>query len=306
MAVSLRNIAVGVGILFAAAGAVVATSASTAAGQTCCQPPSPPPPPPPPPCCQAPRNLIVNVPGVSVASANVHVGAVSSSVAVAGVSTSVSSGVAVGSAASGQTIIFGGGGGYVQQPSLQSTIRGLNVSGGLETRTVEEEVPTVENYCIDKVTETRVTRPVQAMCVDDRNVPHPASRMDEELKVDGRRSGEIFRCLAGSRMQVTLGHMVNGNASFEKGETFSCAKGQALWHVAGGKLECRAQTAERNCNERSLLRRYGPGVKLVEMASQTKICEPATRTRMTRVTRQVQVARPSIAGDLVLDGGVGN
>jgi hypothetical protein len=299
MIVSWRNIMASVGIAALAAGAV------SAFGQTtpCCQVPAPQPSATPSGCCTPPRNLVVNVPGVSVSSANVSVGAVSSSVAVAGVSTSVSAGVSSGVSASGGTIIFGGGrGGWYQPSGAQSTIRGLNVEGGLETRTVEEDV--TENYCIDRTREQRQVRPVQAMCVDDRGVPHPASRLDEDAQVGRDFNGEVYRCLAGSHMQVTLGRMVDGRANFDQGDTFSCQKGDALWHAPGGRLECKPQRVERNCNERSLLRRYGPGVKLVEVASTESYCEPATRTQ--RVARQVQVPRPTVAGDLVLDGGVGN
>jgi hypothetical protein len=106
-------------------------------------------------------------------------------------------------------------------------------------------------------------------------------------------------------MQVTLGEMKDGKPSFAAGETFSCQKGEALWHAPGGKLSCKPQKAERNCNERSLLRKYGPGVKLVEVAQAKKICEPATRTKITKVKKEVQVPRPTATGDLDLTGGVG-
>lgn len=46
--------------------------------------------------------------------------------------------------------------------------------------------------------------------------------------MDSRCSGEIYRCVAGTHMQVTMGEMVNGAASFGTGETFSCGKGEAL------------------------------------------------------------------------------
>lgn len=73
MNVSWRHILAGAGIVTFAA-----TVGLTAMGQQCnsCAPPSPPPPPPPVSnCCQVPRNLLVNVPAVSVATANVNVGA---------------------------------------------------------------------------------------------------------------------------------------------------------------------------------------------------------------------------------------
>lgn len=304
MNVSWRHILAGAGV-----ATFAATMALTAMGQQCntCAPPSPPPPPPPVTnCCQAPRNITVNVPGVNVATANVNVGATSTVVASAGVSTTLSSGVVVSGGASGGASFFGGGGGYYSNPGIaQSTISGLAVDGGYETRLVEEAIKGTEEYCVDKIVEEFRTRPVQALCIDDRNTPHPASRVDGELSVSGNYNGELYRCVAGTHMQVTLGEMIDGKASFDTGETFSCGKGEALYHSRGGVLQCRIQVAERNCNERSLLRKFGPGVKLVSMPVKKTICEPARRETITKVVKEVKVPRPVVAGDLVLDGGVG-
>jgi len=305
MNVSWRHMLAGAGI-----ATLIGTAALTAAGQQCntCAPPSPPPPPPPSSsCCQTPRNLIVNVPGVNVATANVHVGATSTVVASAGVSTTLSSGVVVSSGGSADAgAFFGGSGGYYSNPGVaQSTITGLEVDGGYETRLVEEAIAGTEEYCVDRIVEEFKTRPVQALCIDDRNTPHPASRVDGEMSVSGNYNGELYRCVAGTHMQVTLGEMVDGKASFDSGETFSCAKGEALYHSRGGVLQCRMQTAERNCNERSLLRKFGPGVKLVSVPVRKNICEPATRQTVTKVVKEVKVPRPIAAGNLVLDGGVG-
>lgn len=304
MIVSWRHMLAGAGLL-AIAGTVTAIGQQSHCG-TCAPPPSPPPPPPSHGCCDVPRNLIVNVPGVNVATANVSVGATSTVVAAAGVSTTLASGVVVSGGASAGGYAYGGGGGYYSNPGIgQSTISGLAVDGGYETKLVEESVAGVEEYCIDKIIEELKTRPIQAMCVDDKNTPHPASRVDGEVAVDSNYNGEIYRCVAGTHMQVTMGAMVNGAASFDTGETFSCAKGEALWHSKGGVLSCRVQTPERNCNERSLLRKFGPGVKLVQVKSKKNYCEPATRQTVTKVVKEVKVPRVIPAGDLQLDGGVG-
>ena len=305
MTVSWRHMLAGAGLATA-----IATVGLTAAGQSCstCGPVSPPPPPPPPSaCCQTPRNLSVNVPGVNVATANVHVGATSLAVASANASSMATAGVyGQASTSGGAGVIFGGGGGYYSNPGVPtSTISNLTINGGYETKLVEEDVRGTEEICVDKIVEDRRTRPVQAVCIDDRNTPHPASRVDGEMAVDTRQSGEIFRCMAGTHMQVTLGELVEGKASFEKADTFSCAKGEALWHGAGGVIQCRRQTPERDCNERSLLRKYGPGVKLVQVTTSKTICEPTMRQTITKVVKEVKVARPVAAGNLVLDGGVG-
>jgi hypothetical protein len=292
-------------IAFAAAGGLTATGQ----GAGCCRPPSPPPPPPPSSCCKAPSNVVVNVPGVSVAAANVRVGASTNAIASAGASATTAAGVVVGSGASGGAYGFayggGGGGGYGTAGVAQSSISGLVLDGGYETKTVEEEIAATESYCLDRIIEDVRMRPVQAMCIDDKNTPHPASRTDGALEVSPTYNGEIYRCVAGTHMQVTLGTVEGGSPSFASGETFSCAKGESLWHAKGGQLACRPQTPERNCNERSLLRKFGPGVKMIEVSAKKTYCEPATRTTVSKVAKQVKVPRAIPAGDLVLDGGVG-
>lgn len=306
MSVSWRHMLAGAGIA-TAMGTVGLTAIGQSCG-TCVAPPRSPPTPPSTSCCQTPRSLVVNVPGVNVATANVSVGATSTAVASASASGTASAGAySSGSSSAGAGAYFlGGGGGYYSNPGVaQSTISNLSVDGGYDTRLVEEQVIGSENYCIDKLVEELKTRPLQAVCIDDKNTPHPASRVDGDVQVDNRYSGEVYRCVAGTHMQVTKGEMVNGVASFDTGETFSCAKGEALWHKPGGELECRTQIPERNCNERSLLRKFGPGVKLVRVSEKKTLCEPATRQTMTKVVKEVKVARPVAAGNLVLDGGVG-
>ena len=56
-----------------------------------------------------------------------------------------------------------------------------------------------------------------------------------------------------------------GDINFDHGQTMSCGRNEALWFGNGGVLECRPQREERDCNERSLLRRYGAGVKILTM-----------------------------------------
>ena len=104
-------------------------------------------------------------------------------------------------------------------------------------------------------------------------------------------------------MQVTIAHW-SEHISFDGGDTMSCAKGEALYHVAGGaaaadgghggRLECRPQRPARDCNERSLLRRFGAGVKVLWIA----ITERYTAYREESV-------QGSTATAMSLDGGVG-
>ena len=285
MNVSWRHMLAAASAAALAAGGVAVAGPPGGCHSSC----SPPPPPPPPShgCCQTPSNLIVNVPGVSVATANVNVGATSTVVAAAGVSTTLSSGVVVSGGGSAGSIVYGGGGGYYSNSAVpQSSIGNLNVFA--------------EDYCIDKIVEELQARPVQALCIDDANTPHPASRLDDAANVDANYEGEVFRCVAGTHMQVTVGHIKDGKASFDAGDTFSCVKGESLWHSKGGVLQCRMQTPERNCNERSLLRKFGPGVKIVQVATKKNFCEPAGK-----VAGATRIPRAVAAGSLVLDGGVG-
>jgi hypothetical protein len=138
---------------------------------------------------------------------------------------------------------------------------------------------------------------IMAVCMDAKMIPHPASQVIPGRDVAESYDGELFRCLAGAQMQYTIADY-SGEVSFDKGQTVTCAKNQALHHSPGGKLECRAQKAARDCNERSLLRRYGAGIKILKMAY--------TETYTAYRTEMVQSsASASAALGMALDGGVG-
>lgn len=255
------------------------------------------------PCCKGPKGPSVHVPGVNVTGPNVIVNQ-------GNIVTNTQSylNTSVVSGGEGGVIIAGGGGGYFAAQGVAPTsINQLNVAGAEEKylETVTEKVPTTEEYCEDKVSIQKTVRPVQAVCLDDKGTPHPASRVDASDRVPTGYKGELFRCMAGTSMQVTLGSVEHGSASFAHGETFACRKGEALVHDRGGNLACAPQTPERDCNERSLLRRHGPGIKLVEARIKNKVCVPKTRTVMKSVQRQVERTRASTAQSMVFDGGVG-
>ncbi len=190
-------------------------------------------------------------------------------------------------------------------PVIPSTLD-LNVAGSTRVQeTVTERVPVQEEVCVDKVVDHVAVVPVRAVCIDDMGTPHPASRIDEDQSVDESFSGEVFRCVAGTSMQVTLGQLVQGQADFSQASGFSCEKGQALFHKSGGELVCAPQTPQRNCNERSLLRKYGPGLKLIKTHVKGKVCEPTLQTRYETVQRDVVKDVPLPAQPITLDGGVG-
>jgi hypothetical protein len=261
------------------------------------------------PCCNGPKGPRVHIPGVNVSGPNVMVTGPNITVNQGSTITNTQSFLNTNIVGRGESnVIISGGGLYFPAHGVApTTITGLNVSGGEETfiETITEKVPTTEDYCEDQISIQSIVRAVQAVCLDDTGTPHPASRIDASDRVPAAYKGELFRCMAGTRMQVTLGSVENGQASFAKGESFACQKGEALVHGRGGDLSCAPQVPQRDCNERSLLRRYGPGIKLVEARVQTKTCIPRTRTVMKMVERQVERTRESKAQSMIFDGGVG-
>ncbi|MEQ8557123.1 MAG: hypothetical protein RIB03_02310 [Henriciella sp.] len=314
MRVSTRNIlAAGAGL---AALATVAGAAFAGGGSGCntCNTP------PPPPsytskdnsgCCNRGKSHGVIVPGVNIAGPNISI--TGTNVNVGGGRLNFSGetylNVAAGASASSEVFAYAGGGGGFSGPAPVATtsIQGLNVVGGGETytETVTEEVPTIEEYCVDEISYHTVYEAVQAVCLDDSGSPHPASQVQPGQSVAGDYRGELFRCMAGTRMQVTLGQVENGEPNFDHGQTMACAKGEALVHGAAGNLVCKPQTPQRNCNERSLLRRYGPGIKVIRTKAAKKVCIPQQRTVMTSVTREVERVKESKSKPMVFDGGVG-
>jgi hypothetical protein len=245
----------------------------------CCEAPPPPPPPPPccelpppPPCCNGGGNLNVNV--------NVNAGAAAGAAARAGINAR----------AGGTTWVSGGGSAYVtvDQP-YPTTINGLNVEGARVRQTVRTPYEARRRW------EKRVV--IQAVCIDDRSVPHPASQVRPDREIGEDYEGELYRCVAGTALQATIAEYT-GEVRFDHGDTMSCRKGEALWRGHGNVVECRAQKPERDCNERSLLRRYGAGVKILTMMRE----ETYTAYR-EEVVEQSGLA---VSGaTITLDGGVG-
>jgi hypothetical protein len=251
------------GALFVGALAVLAPAGvAQAQAKNCgCKPP---PPPPPPPCnCTTPPTT-VNVTVNTSSSAQSNANAASSAFARTG----------------------GGGGAWVEQAPAAGVIQALNVETG---ETEEKRVAFQEKRRVER----RVL--VQAVCLDDKGAPHPASQVHPERDVTDSYDGEMFRCIAGARLQATIGDF-NDQLTLDKGDTLSCDKQQALYHAPDGAVTCRAQKPARDCNERSLLRRYGPGVKALKLVRE----ETVTSYREEKTARTAQAG-----GMMTLDGGVG-
>ena len=69
---------------------------------------------------------------------------------------------------------------------------------------------------------TRVV--IEAVCLDDKGVPHPASQVFPDRDVEATYEGELYRCIAGTRMQYTWAEF-DGHVAFDHGTTVSCEKG---------------------------------------------------------------------------------
>lgn len=271
-------------ILAASAGFGVLAMASSASAGGCnsgCAPP------PPPPCCNVPRTHQVTVPGINITPPSVSI--MSPSIAVSSASASASayataSGSAFGqsqASSSGAIFATGGGSGFFVDQGNSGFIQNLNV---------ESEQP--RPICIRYSAVIKAVA-IQASCLDDKAVPHPASQVTPDRDIADAYEGELFRCIAGARMQYTMAPWM-GKSALEGGQTHACAKGEALYHTARGELVCRPQKGARDCNERSLLRRYGAGIKVVKAAASQVCAEWGGGTQTA-----------AAGGALIVDGGVG-
>lgn len=232
-------------------------------------------------------NVGVNVNTNVNVTTNVNANSSANANATAGSNSGANGGGGGGGGGGGATIIsLGGGGGSFSAPPPATAINGLNVAGLVEIEMVEEErVRILEEW-----------RVIRAVCIDDRGTPHPASRPDPEERVEEVFTGELFRCMSGTFMQVTIGWRMDGQDVFDDAFTLVCSQGEALRHESGGRVFCATQEPRRNCNERSLLRLHGPGIKLVYVRREERYTEMVERRRELVATQNMT---------LMLDGGVG-
>lgn len=180
---------------------------------------------------------------------------------------------------SGAAYYGGGYGNWSQTPGVPSSMA-LNVEGG--------EQRAMEAYQASR-SFTRLTI-IEAACIDDKGVPHPASQLFGGKDVNGAYAGEIYRCIAGTKMRYTLTAKDGG-----EGRSYDCRKGDALWHE-NGVVRCQAQIPARACNERSLLRKFGAGVKILTL----------TTTESYQAQREVvKQSSATYSSNMVFDGGVG-
>ena len=261
-------ISVGVLLLTLMAGEALAQSCNCTPPPPCCAPPTPPTP-PTGSCCHQ-----IVVPGVNVnVGANVIVNANATAYAGAG-------------AQAGGTVFYGGGGSsWSVGEGSAGLIQNLQVEGALQPHRIAYQA-----------TRKRIRVVViQAVCIDDQDIPHPASQVTPDKDIEDTYEGELFRCIAGTHMQVTIADY-DGKIDFDHGQIITCAKNEALYHAAGGETACRPQKPARDCNERSLLRRFGAGVKILKII---------TIETYTAYREEMVKSASSASYSMSLDGGVG-
>lgn len=256
--------------------------------------------------CGAPTTHQVTVPGVVITPPQINIGLPSIGV---GVSTANASGVGTASASAtastNVSVSVSGSSSGSASTTTQSAAALIASGGGSGSWGAESGVTT-------DITEIKIETPppaapiclvwkaairqvaLQAICLDDKASPHPASQVSPDRAVAPGYEGEVFRCIAGSRMQYTVVDFSGaGQADFNHGQTVACQKGEALYHGANGALQCRPQAPARDCNERSLLRRFGPGIKLLTVS--------AARVCVTWSNQAVAAAPAPTAGPMVLN-----
>jgi hypothetical protein len=211
-----------------------------------------------------PPSVTVDLPTLNVATGNSSSSASANSSADVGVSVGVttsSSGVSNAQAQANASFGGGGGGSWSESGGVTTTIDTVRVEtpAPLETR----RICTAFKAAVKMIA-------IQASCLDDKDIPHPASQLGPEREIGDAYEGELYRCIAGARMQYIVADYA-GQANFDHGQTLTCQKGEALYHTAAGVLQCRPQKPARDCNERSLLRRFGAGIKVLKV-SETNVC----------------------------------
>ena len=153
-------------------------------------------------------------------------------------------------------MVFVGGGGssYINVTQQSGNIGNLNV-----------EEPCVQQWA-------QVVSSIHAECIDLRGNLHPATRMIAETWVDSSIDKEIYRCLPGSSLHVTIGEVVQSSRGlagvYEGGQVLSCAPGEALRHYTDGVVKCAIADRVPDCTERENMRRYGTGDMFFSYAAQ--------------------------------------
>jgi hypothetical protein len=136
--------------------------------------------------------------------------------------------------------------------------------------------------------------------------------MVPETWLDSTESKEIFRCLEGSDLRVSIGDVVQSDKGmagvYQGGQVLACGPGEALRHFKDGLVKCAVAEKVPDCTERTNLRRYGIGDLF--FTYQTEVCVKAPEVSdagaAAAAPHAYSKADPEIQlSGLSLSGGVG-
>jgi hypothetical protein len=111
--------------------------------------------------------------------------------------------------------------------------------------------------------EATIVKAIHAVCVSVDGHEFAASHMTADTWVSNSYEGEVARCIAGSRLKVTVGKVTQSTeglaAAYSSGQVLQCATHEAVRHYKDGALKCAPAVPVPDCTERTNLRKYGTG-----------------------------------------------
>jgi hypothetical protein len=157
---------------------------------------------------------------------------------------------------------------YARGGSAYVTVVNNGGGGGIS----QIAVAPPEQPCVQQP--ASVIKAIHAECIDAVGEHHAAVRMRPETWIDSSEAKEIFRCLEGSKLFVTVGDVVQSDKGlagiYEGAETLVCKNGEALRHFKDGLVKCAVAEKVPDCTERTNMRKYGLGD--VFFTFQTQVC----------------------------------
>jgi hypothetical protein len=184
--------------------------------------------------------------------------------------------------AGAQVIVYGGGSYEYVNVDNHSDIGALSTSGRCEMQ------------------EATVVKSIHAVCVAPDGREFPASHMTADTWIESAYEGEIARCIAGSRLKLTMGDVVQSDQGmaglYTKGVILQCGEHEAVRHYKDGMLKCAPAVEVRDCTERTNLRKFGTGDMFFSYRS--KVC-----AEERSAARDVDLQGGSMDGGVGASGG---
>jgi len=115
--------------------------------------------------------------------------------------------------------------------------------------------------------------------------------------IESGYEGEVARCIAGSRLKITIGDVVQSDqgmaGTYSRGVILQCGEHEAVRHYKDGMLKCAPAVDVADCAERTNLRKFGTGDMFFSYRS--TVCAETARS----------AAHDVDIDNTALDGGVG-